>query len=371
MVDEKETIITSLEEFSPGGQDFIEDLDLGGTAGKLRVRVVPVSELVAQALRATEHSLMRALRDQFIAEYTEGVRSLPLMETINDIQEAARYMGLREIRALWLKRFALATEGVDGTQSQLPNTEAWDTDQYRKEWVRLELVETLLSIERERYEDVLPRALLDLGQDLEATALSPEELIKRSSEVIEREINERRIMLREIPWEDIKKRVTFLAASGPAYVAAQEQMQALILYACTKNFNDRTAPALNLTKFGYRTLQDILRDPPGAYAALIKVARDDEALLRRLSNQVVGLAGTLTPEAAVRLERAAQEPFRPRLVRSGEGTGDSPGVGDNADNTDTGTSDVSVPDGTLQDTGEGDHAADYRSPLPTAARLDS
>jgi len=323
--DPKEVILTTMEAFDPSRQDAIEQVSLGRDS--IEMRVVRISEIVRQAVEATQQRFARDLRDRFMGEVERGERLLPLVERIEVIKDELGLWGVEELGAAWLSVWTARQPEDEERKLPEPDRSAWDEAQYRTDLLRLFVIETLAQIEMVRIPAVLPKALLDIGQLKSSDELDEDEQTKRLLEVIDRETTERIRHLRQLPGERVWKRLYHAAAVEPAFETAQQCTRVLMLYACARKLDDRNAFFFDLSAVGITSVAQALREPQKAYDAMLAEFKGDERILGEAAQRIVIVGGALSPQMAARLEEAAKEPFCPKPVRNSTETGAGARVG--------------------------------------------
>jgi len=329
------TALTTIEAFDPSFSDIIEEIPLGPKQ-VLRLRLVALPETVTSALDATRRVLIRNLRTQFLQEAEDGRRRIPMEDDFREIEASYELYARLELKTAFERLWHLATPEVlddnEDAPEKLPFPEGypddWADERLRKEILRLLLVEMLLQTETQAIRETAQQMLIaDIGQTTPAEELDPEALRKRSEEVMRRELNARRLQLREIDEELLWKRLRFAGAMEPAITIGSDRALALILYAAARDLNDRSRYFFDLSDAGIHNVVDALRDPQKAWDAMLAKFRGDEALLIRVARSVAGFAGLISQEMRDRVQKAAENPFRAESLFAGEEAGENPRVG--------------------------------------------
>jgi hypothetical protein len=303
MREDKESIITSMELFDPASADTIVEVPMGEQT--LKFRVLRLDELTLQGIQATEAHMVRKVRDECIEAAEKGELVLPLLEVAYEIKDNLARLTRIELDTLWKSTWE---QGKDKDDEE-PNRGSWDDDKFRKDLYHMFIADSLAGIERVQMEGLLPSAMLDIGEVKDARTLTAEELTERVTDVIERETQTRRTLLRKLPEEALQKRFTYAAASQMAVVEARRRIRALILYAASRSFEKRNEPMFNISDAGFGSVESVLRDPSGAYDALLELFEGASAILSSVADQVVIEAGTITTDQADMLDRLGREPF--------------------------------------------------------------
>ena len=366
--DPKEVILTTMEAFDPSRQDAIEQVSLGRDS--IEMRVVRISEIVRQAVEATQQRFARDLRDRFMGEVERGERLLPLIERIEVIKDELGLWGVEELGAAWLSVWTARQPEDEERKLPEPDRSAWDEAQYRTDLLRLFVIETLAQIEMVRIPAVLPKALLDIGQLKSSDELDEDEQTKRLLEVIDRETTERIRHLRQLPGERVWKRLYHAAAVEPAFEQAQQYTRVLMLYACARKLDDRNAPFFDLSAVGITSIAQALRSPQQAYDAMLAEFKGDERVLNEVAQRVVIVGGALSPEMAARLEEAAKEPFRSGPLRHSTETGAGARVGGDIVAANPSEHDVPGASSVVLGGREGGASADHKPGASAPAQVD-
>jgi hypothetical protein len=338
----KLAIITSMDLFDPSVRDRIETVPLGPDT-QIRFRVVSISDATMQAIEATRGVFVRDLRNQFIRENLDGVRTLRLLEMFEEVREQLGLLTLPEVTANWVHMWKLglvpllADEGE--TVPAIPEHPDWTADQYADDLLKLQLVEVLLQGERTSLQTSPTQAMLALTEEIEGTD-DVDKAAKVLATAVEREIAERRALLRELPMESLMTRLRYAAAMEPALVISSDYVLVVVLYAVARQEADREIPFFDLRSRGITSVTDALRNPAKTYQEMLGLFRGDEPSLLGVARSVAGYSGMLSQPLLDRIERASQEPFRAESLRSESEAGPGSGVGGDATGADPGTGDV-------------------------------